>query len=190
MSGCRPGPEPTSSTTEDSTPRSGPTLSAPPLPKRQARRLTPPTDVCRQLAVAALTVDTITTTLAQAWRNAARAHGAPRPRALHDGAARGRDPKQVQWQALQAQVQPTPEDPDLHDVSGQERSRSRAAAAFALTGTARGTAGWTAPDQPGRLKCLLLADPVRGWLVDVVNTQPQPTAPAGPEVRRATPAVG
>ena len=181
------------STTADATPRSGPTLSAPPLPKRQAGPLTPPTDVCRQLAVAALTVDTTTTTPGQARRNAARAHGTPRLQALYDGVIRGRDREQDQWQARQAQVQPTaqptPERRDLHDLTGPERTLSRVAPAVDVAGTARGPAGWTAPVQPCRPECLLLTEPVRGWLVDDVHTQPRPTAPAARQVRRALQAV-
>ena len=196
MTGCGAGTAPAGITTTVAagTPAPGPTLPAQPLPAPPARPSATPADVCRQLAVASLTVDTTTTSLAQARRNAARAHGTPRLQALYDGAARGRDPQQDQWQAHQAQVQPTvlpaPEDPDLHDVAGQERSPSRAVAAVDVAGTARGTGGQAAPVQPYRLECLLLADPVRGWLVDDVHTEPQPTVPAAPGALRASPAVG
>jgi hypothetical protein len=52
-------------------------------------------------------------------------------------------------------------------------------AAVVVTGTAHGSDGWTAPVQPYRLECLLLADPVVGWVVDDLVTDPLPTpAPA------------
>lgn len=41
-----------------------------------------------------------------------------------------------------------------------------------VTGTAHGSDGWTAPVQPYRLEYLLLDDPVLGWLVDDLVTDP------------------
>lgn len=50
-----------------------------------------------------------------------------------------------------------------------------------VTGLARAADGWTARVQPYQQSYLLLADPVRGWLVDDVHTEPQPRTPAAPD---------
>ena len=47
-----------------------------------------------------------------------------------------------------------------------------------VTGVARAADGWTARVQPYQQSCLLLADPVRVWLVDDVRTEPLPGTPA------------
>ena len=47
-----------------------------------------------------------------------------------------------------------------------------------VTGTARGTGGWTAARQPYRLDCLSVQDPIAGWLVDDVAVTVLPPAPA------------
>lgn len=47
-------------------------------------------------------------------------------------------------------------------------------------GSGHGDGGWTAPVPPSRLEYLLLADPMRGWLVDDLLTEPLPTPAATP----------
>jgi hypothetical protein len=59
-------------------------------------------------------------------------------------------------------------DPTHHDPIGQHE---RTQVDVVVTGVARAVAGWTAHVQPYQQTCLLLADPVRGWLVDDVHTE-------------------
>ena len=136
--------------------------------------------MCRRFFAAALTVDDATTTLGQARRAAARRYGTPRLQALYDGAGQGRDPRQELWRAhgarVTAQVQlvddphghDTLHDPAHHDPIGQHE---RTQVDVVVTGVARAAAGWTAHVQLYQQSCLLLADPVRGWLVDDVHTE-------------------
>lgn len=144
-------------------------------------------DVCRRFAAAALTVDGATTTLGQARRAAARRFGTPRLQALYDGAGQGRDPQQERWQARGARVMPQVQlvdDPHDHDPLPDPAQHhptdwnGRTQVGVLVTGVARDADGWTARVPPYRQFCLMLGDPVRGWLVDDVHTEPQPDAPA------------
>lgn len=139
-------------------------------------------EVCRRFAAAALTVGDATTTLGQARRAAARRFGTPRLEALYDSVGQGRDPQQELWRAhgarVTAQVQLV-DDPHGHDPLPEPIDQpGRPQVDVLVTGVARAADGWIAGVQPYRQSCLLLADPVRGWLVDDVDTEPQPDGPA------------
>lgn len=139
-------------------------------------------DVCRRFAAAAFTVDDATPTLGQARRAAARRFGTPRLQALYDGAGQGRDPQQELWRARGARVTPQVQlvdDPHGHDPLPEPIDQpGRPQVDVLVTGFARAADGWIAGVQPYRRSCLLLADPVRGWLVDDVDTEPRPDGPA------------
>lgn len=143
--------------------------------------------MCRLFAAAGLSFDTATATLADARRAAARRYGTPRLQALYNEGGQGRDPQQELWTVRGARVTPQvqlvddPRDHDEHHVdhplSGRHDTTDpaqRAQVDVHVTGTAQAADGWTAPVQPYQQSCLLLADPVRGWLVDNVHTQPLP----------------
>lgn len=70
---------------------------------------------------------------------------------------------------------------DAHDelaAPGIEQSRPGTPVTVTVTGTARGTNGWTVTVAPYRLDCLTVQDPVVGWLVDDVAVTALPPVPA------------
>jgi hypothetical protein len=154
-----------------STPAAGPALAA-------------PGEACARFAAAAAAIVTPGGTLGQARQAAARAYGTPRLQALYAGTGQGRDPQHKLWHQHRAHVlaHADPVGPDLHhdhDESAGVNHQAPAVAGAArvvviVTGTAHGRDGWTAPLAPYRLECLLLADPVRLWLVDDLVTDPLP----------------
>jgi hypothetical protein len=105
-------------------------------------------------------------------------------RALYDGASQSSDAARA-LAAARAHVlaHAEPADADLrHEHGGRAGADGQAPAvagaeqaAVIVTGTAHGDDGWSAPTAPYRLECLLLAGPVRGWLVDDLVTDPLPT---------------
>jgi hypothetical protein len=175
-------------------PADGPPPTAPPavIPTSAgAAGLGSPAEVCASFATAAATITTATGTLGQSRQAAARRYGTPGLQALYDGSGKGRDRQQELWQQHQAQAiaQAQPVAADLHheydqpggDHQHDERQApgqrvEHAAVIVIVTGTARGDGGWTAPVQPH----LLLPDPVRGWLVDDLVTDPMPAPAAAP----------
>lgn len=142
------------------------------------------TTVCIQFAVTAGSVDTASGTLGQSRQRAARIFGTPALQALFDGAGQGRNREQEIWQQYQARVTVTaaPVTDDASDdlaAPGAEQLRPATPVAVTVTGTARGTRGWTAPMAPYRLDCLTVKDPVAGWLVnDISVTAPLLTPPS------------
>ena len=133
------------------------------------------TAACVQFALAAADVDTATSTLGQVRQAAARAYGTPQLQALYNGSGQGRNHEQETWQQHHARVTVTAV-PDLDPLDELDGDGGRGASApppgtpvsVTVTGTARGTDGWTAPTAPYRLDCLTVQDPLAGWLVDDV----------------------
>jgi len=153
------------------------------LPHLQARRALDPTAACVRFAQAAATVNTATTTLGQARQAAARAYGTVPLRALYGGAGDSRNLEQETWQLHRARVTAVAAPvaaaaQDELDVPSTEQPRPGTPVAVTVTGTARGTAGWTAPIASYRLDCLTVLDPVAGWLVDDVAVTALPPVPA------------
>jgi hypothetical protein len=148
------------------------------------------TEACRRFATAAVTVGDAETTLGQARRAAARRFGTPRLQALYDGAGRGRDPQQELCQARGARVMPQVQlvadphghdplpDPAQHHPTGQHERRQ---VDVLVTGVTRAADRLAARVQPYQQPCLLLTDPVPGWLADDVHTERQPDTPAVPD---------
>jgi hypothetical protein len=166
--------------------RAVPSVGAAPTSSHAAAD-TAATEACRRFAAAALTVGDAETTLGQARRAAARRFDTPRLQALYDGAGQGRDPQQALCQARGARVMPQVQlvadlhghdplpDPAQHRPTGQHE---RTQVDVLVTGVARAADRWTARVQPYQQPCLLLTDPVPGWLVDDVHTEPAPVTSA------------
>lgn len=142
------------------------------------------TAACVLYARMAGDVDTATSTLGRARRAAARAYSTPQLQALYDDAGEGRNREQETWQKHHARVTVTVRpDPDHLDALGGHghghgagvgagAAPSGTPVAVIVTGSARGTDGWSAPTAPYRLDCLTLQDPVAGWLVDDAAISP------------------
>lgn len=148
-----------------------------------AGTLPDPGSVCAAFA-AASTVDTTRSPLGQNRQAAARRCGSPYLLALYNGGGQGRDPQQELWQLHQAQVHATATSTqDARGVHTPAATNSPPEPieqiSVLITGIARGRDGWAAPLTPYRVDCLLSADPVRGWLVDDIATEPV-TFPAAP----------
>lgn len=165
-----------------------------------------PAYACAPSAAAAATVNTSTVRLGRFRQAAARSCGTPRLQALDDGAGHARDPQQRLWQQHQDQVLAcaqrvaadlnydhgnrggSPGD-DFGDdfgegLGGDEQeptAHGAEHAAVIVTGVARGVDGSTVPVQPHRLQCLVLSDPVGGWLGDDLVTDPLPVPAATDE---------
>lgn len=73
-----------------------------------------------------------------------------------------------------------PLDHDEHHQPDTDQPHPGTPVAVTVTGTARGSNGWTVAIAPYRLDCLTVHDPAAGWLVDdVAVTILPPAAAAG-----------
>ncbi len=158
-----------------------------PTPPQPPQGAPDPASACAHFGQAAAAFDTTTSTtgtLGQARQTAARAFGTPQLQALFSGAGEGRNREQQTWQQHPARVTatavPVVNDHHHHDEHSEPGTRQRlpgTTVAVTVTGTARGTNGWTAATAAYRLDCLTVQAPVAGWLVDDVAVTVLPPAP-------------